>query len=102
MSPSRIPLPITPRKQSANDKSVVPTNELLNSRPLPSASMVRSKTFHNNTSPSSNTSDDANLLRAYKMHLEQTLAKDASSHSDIKIPNYTCIEDVIKANEVFI
>ncbi len=104
MSPSRIPLPITSRKSSADDKPAVPTNEPSNSRPLSSVPIGRSKTFHNNTSPSasSNTSDDASVLRAYKVHLEQILYKDAPPQSDIKIPNYTCIEDVIKANEVFI
>lgn len=86
LSPSRIPLPITPRKSSADEKAAI-------SRPLPTAPpMTRSKTFHNN--PSS--SDEANLLRAYKMHLEQTL------HKDSRVPNYTSLEDVIKANEVFL
>ena len=63
--------------------------------------MVRSKTFHNSTSQSSsNPSDDTTLLRAYKVHLEQVLHKNTPAHSESRIPNYTCIEDVIKANEV--
>lgn len=103
MSPSRIPVPVTPRKSSATDKPVVPTNDAPPPRNLPSVPMTRSKTFHNDTSqPSFNTSDDANLLRSYKVHLEQILRKDTPPHSDIKLPNYTCVEDVIKSNEVFI
>jgi hypothetical protein len=102
-SPSRIPLPITPRKASNDDKSIVPTNETSTSLPLQQVPFPRSKSFHNNTSQSPfNTSDDTSLLRAYKAHLEQVLHKDAPPYSDIKAPNYTCTEDVIKANEVFI
>ncbi|CAF2594836.1 unnamed protein product [Rotaria sp. Silwood2] len=100
-SPSRIPVPITPRKLTNDDMPVVPANTLPStSRPLPPVPYGRSKTFHNDTSQTSpNTSDEANLLRSYKVHLEQVLHKDAQPYSDIKIPNYTCIEDVIKANE---
>ena len=98
-SPSRIPLPITPRKSSADDRSAVSANGNTSMpRPLPTAPLMsRSKTFHNNpsSSPPSNFSDEANLLRAYKMHLEQTL------HKDNRVPNYTSLEDVIRANEVF-
>jgi len=102
-SPSRIPLPITPRKASNDDKPIVSTNDTSTSRSLPQVLLPRSKTFHNSTSqPPSNTSDDASLLHAYKVHLEQVLHKDAPPYSDIKVPNYTCTEDVIKANEVFI
>lgn len=100
-SPSRIPLPITPRKSSADDRSAVSANGNTSMpRPPPTAPpMSRSKTFHNNPSSSSqpsNFSDEANLLRAYKMHLEQTL------HKDSRVPNYNSLEDVIKANEVFL
>ncbi|CAF1350750.1 unnamed protein product [Rotaria sp. Silwood1] len=100
-SPSRIPVPITPRKLSTDDIPVVPANTLPStSRPLPPVPYARSKTFHNDTSQtSSNTSDETNLLRSYKVHLEQVLHKDVQPYSDIRIPNYTCIEDVIKANE---
>ncbi len=103
MSPSRIPLRITPRRLSNDDKSIVPTNDTSTSRPLPPVPIARSKTFHNNTpQSSSNTSDDASLLRSYKAHLEQVFHKNAPPYLDIKVPNYTCTEDVIKANEVFI
>jgi len=88
MSPSRIPVPITPRQSSTNEPSTA--------RTLPFA---RSKTFHNSTSPS--TTDDANLLRTHKLHLEQTLQKKATPYSDTKVPNYNSIDDVIKSNEVF-
>lgn len=107
-SPSRIPLPITPRKFTNDDKPIASTNDTSPSRSsLPTVPLGRSKTFHNNTSQpppslSSNTSDDANLLRIYKARLEQIFHKDSSTHSDIKIPNYTCMEDVLKSNEVFI
>ncbi|CAF0737138.1 unnamed protein product [Rotaria sordida] len=100
-SPSRIPVPVTPRKLTNDDIPIVPTNNLPStSRPLPPVPYARSKTFHNDTaSASSNTSDEANLLRSYKVHLEQIRHKDVQPYSDIKIPNYTCIDDVIKANE---
>lgn len=99
-SPSRIPLPITPRKTSNDDIPILPAADTSPSRPLP---LGRSKTFHNNTSqPSPNTLDDASLLRSYKVHLEQIFHKDASAHSDMKMPNYTSMEDVIKSNEVFV
>jgi hypothetical protein len=103
MSPSRIPVLVTPRKASATDKSATPTNDTPASRPLPPVSIARSKTFHNDTSQTPfNISDDASLIRSYKVHLEQVLHKDAPAYSDIKIPNYSCVEDVIKANEVVI
>ncbi|CAF2001397.1 unnamed protein product [Rotaria magnacalcarata] len=99
---SRIPLPVTPRKSiNGNTIPVNPSNTMLpNSRPLPPVPLTRSKTFHNDTSSaSSSPSDDGNLLRSYKAHLEQILRKDSPPYSDIRIPNYTCIEDVLKANE---
>ncbi|CAF3139593.1 unnamed protein product [Rotaria socialis] len=101
--PSRIPLPVTPRKSiSDNTVPANPSNSMLpNSRPLPPVPLTRSKTFHNDTSSaSSNPPDDTNnILRSYKAHLEQILRKDSPPYSDIKVPNYTCIEDVLKANE---
>lgn len=103
ISPSRIPLPATPRKSTNDDTINVPASVVPITRPSPPVPLVRSKTFHNETSQSSsNNSDEASLLRSYKVHLEQVLHKDLPTYSDIKIPNYSCIEDVMKANEVFI
>jgi len=102
-SPSRIPLPTTPRKSANDDRRTVSTNATSISSPFSSVSLARSKTFHDNTSrPSSNTSDNASLLRTYKARLEKLLHKDGPPFSDIKVPNYACMEDVLKANEVFI
>ena len=96
-SPSRIPLPVSARKVPNDDTQIVQINDKPVSRSLPPVPLVRSKTIHNDTLQS--TSDETNILRSYKVHLEQVLRKDVS---DIKIPNYTSIEDVIKANEVLI
>ena len=101
MSPSRIPLPITPRKSSADEKSAASTNGHTSTiRSPPTAPpMARSKTFHNNppsSSSASNMSEETSLLRAYKMHLEQTMPRDS------RVPNYMSMEDVIKSNEVFL
>ena len=101
ISPSRIPLPITPRKPPTETMSVASgkTGPMPPSFPSP---MVRSKTFHNGTSPPTNAgvSDENNLVRSYKAHLEQVLRKDAPPGAEIRVPNYTCVEDVVKANEV--
>lgn len=99
MSPSRIPLPVTPRKSSADDKSAVSANgntSTVRSQHTAPSTMTRSKTFHNHppSSSSSSISEETSLLRAYKMHLEQTLPRDS------RVPNYGSMEDVIKANEV--
>lgn len=99
-SPSRIPLPITPRKPPTENSSVASgkTGTVPHSLPPPIA-MPRSKTFHNGTSlpPSA---DENNLVRSYKTHLEQVLRKDGPLGTEVKVPNYTCVEDVVKANEV--
>ncbi len=91
-SPSRIPLPVTPRRLSHDDKPIVPANNASASRPLPSLPVTRSKTFHN-----SYTSDETGRLRSYKLQPEQRRDKDAL---DIRVPNYSSIEDVIKSNQV--
>jgi hypothetical protein len=106
INPSRPPLPVNNRKSSNEDISTVSTNDGPFSRSLPQVSVHRSKSFNNGTlnppsSPPSNGSEEATFLRQYKAHLEQILRKDAPPFSDIKIPNYTSIEDVMKANEVF-
>ena len=94
---------MTPRKLPNDDKPTVPVNNASSLRTIPPVSFVRSRSFHSEASQaSSNTSDDANLLRSYKVHLDQILHRDGSSHSSIKTPNYTSVEDIIKANEVFI
>ncbi|CAF1082887.1 unnamed protein product [Didymodactylos carnosus] len=48
--------------------------------------------------------DEANLMRSYKTYLEQILKKDHQDGqlSELRIPNYTCIEDVIRANEAIL
>jgi regulator of replication initiation timing len=104
LSPSRVPLPFNPRKLLADEIPIISTNDGPFSRPLPQVAMGRSKTFHNGTlhpppSPPTNSSEEANFLRSYKSHIEQVLRKDAPPFSDLKIPNYTSIEDVMKANE---
>jgi hypothetical protein len=89
---------VTPRRLSHDDKPIVPANNTSASRPLPSLPVTRSKTFHNSTPQSfSNTSDETVRLRSYKIQPEQRRSKDAP---DIRVPNYTSIEDVIKSNEV--
>ena len=102
-SPSRIPLPITPRKPPMENSSVASgkTGTVPHSSSPPIA-MPRSKTFHNGTSlpPSANFSDENNLVRSYKTHLEQVLRKEGPPGAEMKVPNYTCVEDVVKANEV--
>ena len=39
------------------------------------------------------------FFRSYKAHIEQVLRKDAPPYSDLKVPNYSSIEEVMKANE---
>ncbi len=107
VSPARAPLPINTRKLSNDENSLVSTNDGPFSRALPQVSVGRSKSFHNGTfhspaSPPSNSSEEASFLRSYKAHIEQVLRKDAPPFADIKVPNYTSIDDVMKANEVMI
>ncbi|CAF2852811.1 unnamed protein product, partial [Rotaria sp. Silwood2] len=103
-SPPRIPLPPNTRKTSNDETQIISTHDGPFSRALPQVPVPRSKSFHNGALQSSssqptNSSDEANLLRSYRAHLEQVLRKDAPPFSDIKVPNYTSIEDVLKANE---
>ncbi|CAF1188591.1 unnamed protein product [Rotaria sp. Silwood1] len=103
-SPPRIPLPLNARKTSNDEMQIISTHDGPFSRPLPQVPVNRSKSFNNGvlqspSSQSANSSDEANLLRSYRVHLEQVLRKDAPPFADIKIPNYTSIEDVLKANE---
>ena len=107
INPSRFPLQANTRKISNEETQAVSTHDGPFSRPLPQVPVARSKSVHNGalhspTSSSTNTSDEANLLRSYKLHIEQVLRKDAPPFSDIKVPNYASIEDVLKANEVSI
>jgi hypothetical protein len=101
-SPSRIPLANTARKLSTDE---IPTNDGPFSRSLPHVPIViRSKSLQNSTvyapsSPMNNSSDEASFLRSYKAHIEQVLRKDAPPYSDLKVPNYNSIEEVMKANE---
>jgi hypothetical protein len=106
-SPSRIPVSANTRKLPNDEIPIVPINDGPFSRPLPHVLVGRSKTFHNSilnppSSPLTNSSEEASFLRSYKAHIEQVLRKDAPPFSDIKVPNYTSIEDVMRANEVFI
>ena len=102
-SPIRVPVPFNNRKLTNEDIPIVSTNDGPFSRPLPIVN--RSRSFNNGSqnppsSPPSNGFEESNLLRSYKIHLEQILRKDAPPFSDIKIPNYTSIDDVMKSNEV--
>ncbi|UJR32147.1 hypothetical protein I4U23_019614 [Adineta vaga] len=86
-SPSRIPLPITPRRLLNDDKSASPTSNKSLSNPLPAMPLARSKTFHN---------DNVNELSRSRSHKVQ---RDLTEQSDIRIPAYSSLEDIIKANE---
>lgn len=105
-SSSRIQLPPTNRKMSNDEMSVISTHDGPFSRAQPQGSLSRSRSFNNNSSmnpspsPPTNTLDETTLLRAYRAHLEQVLRKDAPFFTDIKIPNYASIDDVLKSNEV--
>ena len=104
-SSSRSPLIANVRKLSNEEVSIVPSNDGPFSRSLPQVPVGRSRSFQNGqSSPAgmaqANSSDEVTLLRSYKAHLEQVLRKDAPPYSDLKIPSYTSIEEVIKANEV--
>lgn len=107
INPPRVPLPTNNRKSSTDEIPIISTHDGPFSRTLPQVPVSRSKSFLNsslNSSSSSptNGSEEANLLRSYKAHLEQVLRKDAPPFSDIRVPNYTSIEDVMKANEVIV
>lgn len=106
ISPPRISLPANPRKLSNEEIPIVSTNDGPFSRSLPQIPVIRSKSFNNGnnnppSSPPTNSSEEASFLRSYKAHIEQMLRKDAPPFSDIKMPNYTSIDDVMRANEVF-
>jgi hypothetical protein len=101
MSASRISSPVNTRKISNDEMPIVPTNDGPFSRSLPQAPANRSKSFNDGPILTTNASDEMNLLRSYKAHLEQVLHKDAPLFSDIKVPNYVSIEDVLKSNEVY-
>ncbi|CAF1044638.1 unnamed protein product [Rotaria sordida] len=103
-SPPRIPLAPNARRTANDEMQIISTHDGPFSRPLPQVPVTRSKSFHNGALQSSssqpvNSSDETNLLRSYRVHLEQVLRKDAPPFADIKVPNYTSIEDVLKANE---
>jgi hypothetical protein len=105
MSSTRLPLQINTRKVSNDEVSIISTNDGPFSRSLPQVLVGRSKSFHNGAlhpspSPLTNSSEEASFLRSYKAHIEQVLRKDAPPFSDIKVPNYASIDDVMKANEV--
>ncbi|CAF1020608.1 unnamed protein product [Adineta steineri] len=108
MSAPRIPSTMSGRKVSNDEQPsppIVSTNDGPFSRPLPLAPVNRSRSFNDNTlhPPSSpltnNAFDETNLLRSHKAHLEQVLRKDAPQFTDVRIPNYISIEDVLKSNE---
>ena len=113
-SPSRIPLPITPRRGQSDNASVASGRTVPLMRPPATASaaatsvpppvvpMVRSQTFHQPATSyaPSMSHEEANLLRAYKVHLEKVFRKDPNGTAEMKIPNYSSVEDVIRANEV--
>ncbi|UJR14614.1 hypothetical protein I4U23_001608 [Adineta vaga] len=104
MSAPRIPSTINTRKSPNDEPSIVPINDGPFSRPLPLAPAHRSRSFNDNSShpistPLTNMSDEANLLRAYRAHLEQVLRKEAPAFTEVKVPNYVSIEDVFKSNE---
>ena len=105
MSASRLPTPVNARKISNDEIPTTSANDGPFSRPQPQAAASRSRSFNDGTlhsppSPQTNASDEINLLRSYKAHLEQVLHKDTPLFSDIKVPNYVSIEDVLKSNEV--
>jgi hypothetical protein len=106
VSPNRIQLSMNARRLPHDEISTISTNDGPFSRSLPQLLVGRSKNFHNGIlhppppSPPTNSSEEASFLRSYKAHIEQVLRKDAPPFSDIKIPNYSSIEDVMKANEV--
>ena len=102
---SRSPLLSTNRKTSNDDISTVMTNDGPFSRPLPHVPVNRSKSLqagphHSSGMSTTMNNEEMNILRSYKIHLEQMLRKDAPPYSDLKIPTYNSIEDVIRANEV--
>ncbi|CAF0744329.1 unnamed protein product [Adineta ricciae] len=104
MSAPRTLLTTSTRKLSSDEQSIVSGNDGPFSRPLPLAPVGRSKSFNDHSShpasaPLTNISDEANLLRAYKAHLEQVLRKEGPAFSEVKVPNYVSIEDVFKSNE---
>ena len=105
-SPSRIPLPITtPRKQTTDNSSLMSGKTGASSRTASMMPITRSRTFHNASSSSSSSAnasppDENGVLRSYRAHLEQVLHKESASGTDVKVPTYLSIEDVLKANEV--
>lgn len=83
---------------------MISTNDGPFSRSLPQVSVSRSKSFHSGTayppmSPPTNSAEEASFLRSYKAYIEQVLRKEAPAYTDVKAPNYTSIDDVMKANE---
>ncbi|CAF0870372.1 unnamed protein product [Didymodactylos carnosus] len=48
--------------------------------------------------------DEANLIRSYNTYVEQLLKKDNQNRrlAELRIPNYTSIEDVIRTNEAIL
>jgi len=106
ISPPRMPAATSVRKLSNEDIPIIATNDGPFSRSLPLIPASRSRHFPNGilhppSSPPTNSSEEGSYLRSYKAHMEQILRKD-SPFSDLKVPNYTSIEDVMRANEVFI
>lgn len=101
---SRLPINYPHRKLSNEEIPVVSINDGPFSRALPQVPVNRSRTFHNSpvypsASSPTNSSEEASFLRSYKAHIEQVLRKDAPPYSDLKVPNYASIDDVMKANE---
>jgi len=83
---------------------LISTNDGPFSRSLPQVTVSRSKSFNNGTtyppmSPPTNSNEEASFLRSYKSYIEQVLRKEAPAYTDVKVPNYTSIDDVMKANE---
>ena len=102
---SRVPLSGQSRKSSNDDIPNVHSNDGPFSRPRPQLPVSRVKSFQYGTTQPSlslpwSSADEISLLRSYKVHLDQVLRKDAPTFSDLRIPNYSSIDDVLKANEV--
>lgn len=96
------------RRPSNNDEvAQILSNDGPFSRPLPQVVVNRSKSFQNGLAPlgigalSMSNLDEGMVVRSHKTHLEQVLRKDApTGFSDLRIPNYNSIDDILKSNEV--
>ena len=102
---SRVPWSSQSRKSTNDDAANVHSNDGPFSRPRPQLPVNRVKSFQYGTKQPSlslpwRSADEISLLRSYKVHLDQVLRKDAPTFSDLRLPNYSSIDDVLKANEV--